>query len=202
MKNWIPHPTTLSGETVELVSLDRQHFDSLDILAKDERIWQHYVYDGTNSQKFISTLESALADRDSGTQFPFTIIQKSDGKIVGSTRFMDVQSRHRKLEIGSTWLHPDYWGSALNLECKLLLLSFSFETLGALRVQLKTDENNIRSRKAIEKIGGQFEGVLRSDMLRDNNTRRNSAYYSILEEEWQEKKKVLSRLFENKKLNR
>jgi RimJ/RimL family protein N-acetyltransferase len=97
---------------------------------------------------------------------------------------MDIQQQHKKLEIGSTWLHPTYWATVVNLECKLLLLTHCFEVLEASRVQLKTDENNIRSRKAIEKIGGQFEGILRSDMLRDNNTKRNSAYYSIIAEEW------------------
>jgi RimJ/RimL family protein N-acetyltransferase len=104
---------------------------------------------------------------------------------------MDIQHKHKKLEIGTTWLHPDHWGTVINFECKLLLLTYAFETLRALRVQFKTDENNIRSRKAIEKVGGRFEGILRNDMLRDNGTRRNSAYFSIIEEEWSGVKKML-----------
>ena len=112
---------------------------------------------------------------------------------------MDIQFKHRKLEIGTTWVQPEYWGTEVNLECKLLLLTFCFETMQTIRVQLKTDENNARSRKAIEKIGGQFEGILRNDMLRDNNTRRNSACYSIIEQEWGEKKITLTSLLQNKR---
>ncbi len=111
---------------------------------------------------------------------------------------MDIQPVHKKLEIGSTWVHPNFWGSAVNLECKFLLLTYAFEKLHTKRVQFKTDENNVRSRKAIEKIGGQFEGILRNDMLRDNNTLRNSAVYSIIEGEWEENKMKLTRLLQNK----
>ena len=101
---------------------------------------------------------------------------------------MNIEPVHKKLEIGWTWLHPEYWASEINLECKLLLMTFCFEEWNAVRVQLKTDENNIRSRKAIEKIGGQFEGVLRNDMIRDNGTNRNSVYFSILDTEWEMKR--------------
>ncbi len=104
---------------------------------------------------------------------------------------MDIQPNHKKLEIGWTWLHPDYWGTEVNLECKLLLLTYCFEELKTYRVQFKTDENNIRSRKAIEKIGGKFEGILRHDMIRDNGTKRNSAYFSIIDSEWGDVKRAL-----------
>lgn len=194
MSNWIPTPTTLTGDTVELISLDRTHFQELETLATDKRIWEHYTFDGSDSTTFRKTLELALVEQQKGTQFPFIIYHKTDKRYVGSTRFMDMQPTHKKLEIGTTWLLPDYWGTAVNLECKLLLLTFCFETLQTYRVQLKTDENNIRSRKAIEKIGGRFEGILRSDMVRDNGTKRNSAYFSILNEEWAEVKIRLTSL--------
>ena len=115
---------------------------------------------------------------------------------------MDIFPKHKKLEIGSTWLHPGYWATEINLECKLLLLTYCFEELKAVRVQLKTDENNIRSRKAIEKIGGQFEGVLRNEIIRDNGTKRNSAIYSIIDEEWTAKKERLIELFTKKMAQR
>jgi len=198
MSNWITYPLTLSGQTVDLLSLNEEHFPVLESLAKDKRIWEFYAFDGSDPNTFANILSSAISEREKGSQFPFVIFHKYENKIIGSTRFLDLQPIHKKLEIGSTWLHPDYWGSTINLECKLLLLTYCFETLHALRVQLKTDENNIRSRKAIEKIGGQFEGILRNDMLRDNNTRRNSAYYSIIEEEWEEKKLNLSALYNRK----
>ena len=198
MTNWITYPTTLTGQVVDLIPLDKKHISTLEFLAKDKKIWEHYTFDGTNSDTFLNILNSAFTEKDNGTRFPFTIFHKPDNKIIGSTSFLDIQPKHKKLEIGSTWLHPDYWATAVNLECKLLLLTHCFEKLGALRVQLKTDENNVRSRKAIEKIGGQLEGILRNDMLRDNNSRRNSAYYSIIEEEWKDKKIKLTELYKEK----
>ncbi|MCW3091733.1 MAG: acetyltransferase [Ferruginibacter sp.] len=199
MTNWIPFPTQLTGETVNLVPLEKEHFAQLETLAKDKRIWEFYAYDGSNPAIFQNIFTTALLEREKGTQFPFVIFHQPENRMIGSTRFLDIQSNHKKLEIGSTWLHPGYWATAVNLECKLLLLTYCFETLHAVRVQLKTDENNTRSRKAIEKIGGQFEGILRNDMIRDNNTRRNSAYYSIIEEEWKDKKSALEKLCQAKK---
>jgi RimJ/RimL family protein N-acetyltransferase len=168
--------------------LNKDHFSELEVLASDKRIWQYYVYDGSDGVRFKAVMKAAVDDMLKGTQLPFVIYHKKEKKIIGSTRFMDIQSVHRKLEIGSTWLHPDYWGTEINLECKLSMLTFCFEKAKTLRVQFKTDENNIRSRKAIEKVGGKFEGILRNDMLRDNGTRRNSAYYSIIDNEWSDLK--------------
>ena len=198
MANWIHESTILKGEIVDLVPLDEKHTSTLELLAKDKRIWEHYTFDGTHPETFLNILTSAFAERDNGTRFPFTIFHKQENKIIGSTSFLDIHPKHKKLEIGSTWLHPDYWATVVNLECKLLLLTYCFEKLGTLRVQLKTDEKNLRSRKAIEKIGGEFEGILRNDLLRDNGTRRNSAYYSIIEEEWNDKKIKLTELYKQK----
>jgi RimJ/RimL family protein N-acetyltransferase len=196
---WIKHPTTLTGEIVDLLPLDKTHFEPLATLARDRRIWAFYAVDGTDSAKLVDAYATGLAEREKGTQYPFVIFHKGANAIIGSTRYLDLQPAHRKLEIGWTWLHPDYWATAVNLECKLLLLTHCFETLKASRVQLKTDENNVRSRKAIEKIGGQFEGVLRNDMIRDNQTKRNSAYYGLIEEEWPDLKPKLTALYEAKK---
>ena len=198
MAGWIEHPITLSGQLVQLITLNKDHFSELESLAKDKRIWEHYVYDGSDGNRFRAVLKTALADMLNGTQLPFVIYLKSEKRLIGSTRFMDIQPANRKLEIGSTWLHPDYWGSEVNIECKLLMLTYCFEKAGTLRVQFKTDENNIRSRKAIEKIGGKFEGILRHDMLRDNGTNRNSAYYSIINLEWSNVKANLTALLQQK----
>jgi RimJ/RimL family protein N-acetyltransferase len=191
MDNWITYPFKLSGEFVDLIALEIKHFSALELLAKDKRIWEFYSRDGSDPDNFLSIFTDALIEREKGNQFPFAIFHRQEQKIVGSTRFLDIQPKHKKLEIGWTWLHPDYWASEVNLECKILLLTYCFEQLMTVRVQLKTDENNQRSRKAIEKIGGQFEGILRNDMIRDNHTYRNSAYYSIIEGEWTDKKKAL-----------
>jgi RimJ/RimL family protein N-acetyltransferase len=194
MTNWVKYPTTLEGQSVNLISLTENHLPELGELAKDKRIWEFFPYDASDINRFMTLYKTAILEREKGTQFPFVIFHKKQEKIIGSTRYLDIQKQHRKLEIGGTWLKPDYWGTGINLECKLLLLTHCFEGLKTVRVQLKTDEKNVRSRKAIEKIGGQFEGILRNEIIRDNYTKRNSAFYSIIEEEWTIQKQILSEL--------
>jgi RimJ/RimL family protein N-acetyltransferase len=198
MNRWIPYPTTLSGKTVDLITVEPSHRESLKSIAADKRIWQFYPYDNSDPGKFDLNFNKTLVSMESGDQLAFAIVQKEDHRIIGSTRFMDIQPAHKKLEIGTTWLIPECWGTEVNLECKLLLLTFCFETLKTYRVQLKTDDTNLRSRKAIQKIGGVFEGILRNDIVRDNGTHRHSAYYSIIDTEWFEKKNHLTTLFEAK----
>jgi len=198
-ENWITQPAILCGETVDLVALQKEHFPDLISLAGDPRIWEFYSYNGANPAKMEEVLDNALGDRLRGTQFPFVIIHKGDNKIAGSTRFTEIQPAHRKLEIGMTWLHPDYWATKTNVECKLLLLTHAFEQMEAVRVQLKTAENNERSRKAIEKIGGKYEGLLRNEMLREDGSKRNSLYFSIIDTEWGELKPHLQELYQSKK---
>jgi RimJ/RimL family protein N-acetyltransferase len=197
----INHSTWLAGETVKLVPMNQWHFDELDELAKDERIWEFIPSDMSANERRLNIFSNALVEREKGTQFPFVIIHKKDRRIIGSTRLMDIQALHRKLEIGWTWLHPGYWATKVNPECKFLLLQFCFEQLQAARVQFKTDENNMRSRKAIEKIGGMYEGTLRNDMVKDNGTKRNSAYFSIIDSEWDLVKKELALLAERKEIS-
>lgn len=183
--NWIEHPVQLTGSVVELLPLDKSHFTPLEQLAKDARIWEFYSVDPSKSCTFLEVFDAALKERDKKTQYPFVIRHKDSGKIIGSTRLTEIQARHRRLEIGWTWLAPEYWASGINLECKLLLLRYCFEQLKAYRVQLRTDVLNLRSRKAIEKIGAQYEGVFRNDMVRENGTKRDSVYYSIIDTEWE-----------------
>ncbi len=182
MEPWIPHPTMLAAPGVALLPLDDSMLEPLYRVANDPRIWTHYAYDGSNRDRFMEIYRASIVDRIS--QYTFVVQDSVHGRMLGSTRFMDIQPRHRKLEIGTTWYIPDVWGTALNPTCKFLLLRFAFESLGALRVTLKTDALNSRSRGAIEKLGARFEGILRNDMVRDNGTLRHSAYYSILDTEW------------------
>ncbi|MEO8664919.1 MAG: GNAT family N-acetyltransferase [Ignavibacteria bacterium] len=194
MNEWIKYPLTLRGENVELVSLERSHFDDLKDLAKEKRIWEFYIVAFSDPDKFNELYDEALKERDTGNQYPFVIIHKKENKIIGSTRFLDVQKENRKLEIGWTWLHPDYWSTNVNTECKLLMLTFCFEGLNTCRVQFRTDEKNLRSRKAIEKTGAKYEGTIRNDMIRDNGTKRNSALFSITDDEWADAKSKLQQL--------
>lgn len=188
MINWVKYPLTIEGRSIRIISLEKLHLNELVLLAKDKRIWEFFPFDGANEMRFLTIYNSFISEREKGNQYPFIIVDKNNHKIIGSTSFLDIQKQHKKMEIGATWLHPDYWGSSINTECKLLLLSYCFEELCTTRIQLKTDEKNMRSRKAIEKIGAEFEGILRNEMIRDNDTKRNSAFYSIIDGEWNYKK--------------
>ena len=199
MPSLIQHPVILSGEMVDLIPLVPAHFEALDRLSGDPRIWEFYSFDGSRPGKIIDVLTKALIERDKSLQYPFTIVHKPTQTIIGSTRFLEVQPEHRKLEIGGTWLHPAYWATAINIECKLLLLTYCFEQLKTARVQLKTDVKNTRSRKAIEKIGGQYEGCFHNDMVREDGSNRDSLYFSIVDRDWASLRPTLTALYLAKK---
>lgn len=190
--NWIQHPVVLEGERVKLVPLDHIHIASLLEIGRQEKIWEFISINGTDPQVLERHLKSAILKRATGEQYPFTVIDKRNDKIIGSTFLHNIFPEHRKLEIGWTWYDPAYWRTGYNRECKLLLLAYCFETLKAIRVQLVTDENNHRSRAAILGIGAIFEGILRNERIRANGAYRNTPVYSIIESEWPVVKETLS----------
>ena len=175
----------LTGEFVRIVPMQKNHIQELYEIGKDDAIWTHYpdtVVESFNDMESI--VENALYNKKIGTEFPFVVLLRENDKVIGSTRFLEISKNNKRLEIGWTWLTPTAWGTKINAECKYLLLKYCFETLKCIRVQLKTDELNIRSQKAIEKIGGQKEGILRNHMIRKDGTYRNSVLYSIIESDW------------------
>lgn len=190
--NWIQHPVILEGERVQLLPLDSSHFEALLQIARDERIWQYMSINGTDSDMLLRDMRSTILKRATGERYAFTVIDKKTGDIIGSTMFHNIFPEHKKLEIGWTWYAPHYWRTGYNRECKLLLLTYCFEVLKTVRVQLQTDETNQRSRTAIEGIGARFEGILRKERIRVNGTYRNTAMYSILDEEWPGVKEMLT----------
>ena len=191
--NWIQHPVILEGERVRLVPLDSAHFDELVQVAAQEQIWERMSINGADRDRIMHHLKTALLRRAVGEQYPFTIIDKVHNKIIGSTMFHNIFPEHRKLEIGWTWYDPAYWRTGHNRECKLLLLTYCFEVLNTVRVQLQTDENNERSRTAILGIGATFEGTMRKERIRANGAYRNTAMYSIIDDEWAEVKAKLQK---------
>lgn len=195
---WIEHPVMLEGERVRLVPLERAHFTELVKVANDSRIWEFTQIDGTDESRIRRHLESAVLKRATGEQYPFTVIDKVSGRIIGSTMFHNIFPEHRKLEIGWTWYDPSFWRTGYNRECKLLLLTHCFEVMNAIRVQLVTDETNWRSRDAILGIGATLEGVLRNDRVRENGKFRNTVVYSIVCDEWQDVKSALRVKIEGK----
>ena len=189
----IPQPVVLTGERVVLRPLETAHFEGLLSIGVDARIWEFISINGADPVRLTTHLKSALLKRATGEQYPFTVFDKQTGAIIGATMYHNIFPEHRKLEIGWTWYRPDYWRTGTNRECKLLLLTHCFEALGLARVQLVTDERNVRSRTAILGIGATFEGVLRKERIKADGHFRNTAMYSILDDEWPAIKERLSR---------
>jgi len=181
---WIKHPVILKGTTVNLLPLEEGLLEELYTAAADKELWKLVPLDCSDREVFYKAYRFALSERERGAQYPFVIFHKSTKKLIGSTRFFEIYPGDKKLEIGWTWICREFWGTTVNFECKLLLLTYCFDVLKTNRVQLKTKDTNFRSRKAIEKIGGVFEGILRKDRIQGDGTTRNAAYYSILDDEW------------------
>ena len=178
-------PVTLTGMVVRLEPLGQGHADGLYAVARDSRIWRYLPYDPSGSLEDMRMwIAAALRERASGTQLPFAIIERATDQPVGSTRYTNISPRDHGLEIGGTWLATRVQRTALNTECKYLLLRHAFEELGAVRVQLKTDVRNDISQRAIERLGAVREGVLRKHMLVQNGYIRDSVMYSIVDSEW------------------
>jgi RimJ/RimL family protein N-acetyltransferase len=129
-------------------------------------------------------VEDALANQGTGLEVPWVTVERATGRPVGSTRFLGIVPDHLRLEIGWTWIAPAWQRTAVNSEAKLLQLGYAFDELGARRVEFKTDARNVRSRAALLGIGASFEGILRAHMVTRDAGRRDSAYYSVLDEEW------------------
>lgn len=180
-----PQPVTLAGRHVRIEPLSLDHADDLLRAGRDDSIWSYMPNPAfRNVEDVKHWIAAALSEANSGQQVPFAVIDTSTTAAVGSTRYLNIRRPHRCLEIGYTWLAIPAQRSAINTECKLLLLEHAFETLGAVRVEFKTDARNERSQRALERIGALREGVLRQHMIMWNGYLRDSVYYSILDREW------------------
>ncbi len=175
----------LEGNFVRLEPLTPEHAPRLFDAGRPPEIWTHLPFGRMSSladaERFIGI---ALERRKAGDQYAFAIEHPETGLLAGSTRYMEIREAHSGLEIGTTWLSPRFQRTAVNTECKLLLLRCAFESLGMERVQLKTDALNAQSRQAIERLGARFEGALRSHMRRRDGTMRDTIMYSIVRSEW------------------
>jgi RimJ/RimL family protein N-acetyltransferase len=170
---------------VRLEPLTVAHVPALALAGAEPEIWRWMPYGPVISEPAMRAwVEEILSRQARGTDLVFVVIHQSHGLAIGSTRFMDIQPAHDALEIGGTWYGPGYQRTGVNTECKRLLLTHAFETLGAHRVQLKTDLRNERSQRAIERLGAVREGVLREHMRMPDGYRRSSVYYSILASDW------------------
>ena len=174
---------TLEGRLVRLEPLAPEHTDGLWEASRDPRTWQWLsIVQPPTRAAFDEYLADALAAAGGRTEIPLATV--SSKGVVGSTRFLALRPEHGSVEIGWTWLHPSVWGTGVNVEAKLLMLRHAFESWGCRRVELKTDAHNARSRGAMEAMGATFEGVHRKHMLVRDGENRDSAWYSIVDDDW------------------
>jgi RimJ/RimL family protein N-acetyltransferase len=174
----------LSGDLVALEPLAEAHADDLWRAAQDPRIWQWLAHVGGSREQFDRWMETALAAQAEGREGVFATRDRRSDKLVGSSRYLHLRPVDRALEIGWTWLEPAAWGTGVNVEQKLLMLGHAFEQLGCVRVELKTDARNERSRAAMAALPAQFEGVMRKHMIVPDVGQRDSAYFSVTDSEW------------------
>ncbi len=183
-------PSSFPGGFVCLEPLEDRHRRELRIAADDDRIWQHTIA-AAHGSRFDDWFEEARSQSVSARRLPFAVRSIQSGKLVGSTSYLDPNLNHRRIEIGSTWYSPQCWGSQVNPECKLLLLTHAFEILKLNRVSFCTDVLNARSRAAIEKLGASRVGVMRCHMGVQGGRVRDSVLHSIISPDWPRLKKGL-----------
>jgi RimJ/RimL family protein N-acetyltransferase len=163
--------------------MEARHADGLWEASRDPRAWRWLsIAQPSTRAELEAWVDDALRAAGAGSEIP--LVTLSQERVVGSTRFLALRPEHRSLEIGWTWLNPDVWGTGVNVEAKLLMLRQAFETWGCRRVELKTDARNDRSRGAMEAMGATFEGIHRQHMLVRGGENRDSAWYSVLDDEW------------------
>jgi RimJ/RimL family protein N-acetyltransferase len=178
-------PVTLEGNFVRLEPLMEAHVPALAEVGCDDRIWRLMLYGLIRTEDDMRAwVGDMLARQAAGTDLPFAVVHLASGRVAGATRYMEMRPEHKGLEIGGTWYASEFQRTAVNTECKYLLLKHAFEVLGAIRVQFKTDTHNERSWQALERIGAKREGVLRNQYILHDGTVRDSVYYSIIEQEW------------------
>jgi RimJ/RimL family protein N-acetyltransferase len=189
----ILHPVTLAGRHVRLEPLAQTHHAALCAVGLDPELWDLIPYRVATPEDMAAYIQSALDAQAAGTALPFATVQAPSGQVVGSTRYMNIDRANRRLEIGATWIAGPWRRTAVNTEAKYLMLRHAFEVLGCIRVELKTDGLNQRSRNAIRRIGATEEGTLRQHMITWSGRLRDTVYFSILDSEWPRVKLDLER---------
>jgi RimJ/RimL family protein N-acetyltransferase len=177
-------PVTLEGRHVRLEPLAKGHLAGLARVGLDKELWRWIPTPVRTQEDMAAYIETALQEQERGVALPFAILEKATGRAIGSTRYGNIDRVHHRVEIGWTWVARDWQRTAMNTEAKYLLLKHAFETLGCLRVELKTDSLNEQSRAAILRIGAKEEGIFRNHMITASGRIRHSVYFSIIDSEW------------------
>ncbi len=177
------HPVTLSGRHATLAPLSMAHLDGLVEAARDGELWKLWYTFIPKPELMAAEIERRLSLLAKDSMLPFTVCDAA-GRIAGMTTYMNVDGTNRRVEIGSTWYAQRVQRSPLNTECKLMLLAHAFDTLDCIAVEFRTHRLNTPSRRAIERLGAQFDGMLRSHQISPNGSLRDTAVYSIIAAEW------------------
>jgi RimJ/RimL family protein N-acetyltransferase len=183
----------LEGRIVVLEPLAPRHARPLAEAARDPEIWRWVSFPGHEPDAFARWFEVSIAAAEAGTEAPFATLDAATGEAIGSTRFLTLRRDDRGVEIGWTWLRRDRWQTGANVDAKLLMLEHAFERLGCMRVEFKTDARNERSRAALEAIPARFEGIFRKHKVLWGGRIRDSAYYSVIDDDWAEVRANLER---------
>src|SRR6202171_1080071 len=184
-------PVGLEGQHVRLEPLAEEHLAELARVGLDEELWRWIPVPVRTVEELTGYIETALEEQKRGVSLPFALIEKATGRAIGSTRYGNIDRTHHRVEIGWTWVAREGQRSAMNTEAKYLLLRHAFETLGCMRVELKTDSLNERSRAAILRIGAREEGIFRNHMITASGRIRHTVCYSIVDSEWPQVKSRL-----------
>ena len=182
--NFFNQDIILEDDLVRIEPLEEKHFEWLMPVAMQESLWLFTVAKINSAETFRKYFDTALEEKRNKKSYPFAYYNKQTQQYVGSTRYGNIEFAHKKLEIGWTWIHPSMQGTGFNKHCKFLLLSFGFETLGMNRIELKTSLLNLKSQKAMLKIGATKEGIFRKNIINDDGTLRDTVYFSFINDEW------------------
>ncbi|MGB5668865.1 MAG: GNAT family protein [Maribacter sp.] len=181
-------PIILENEFVRLSPLTLENYQNLITIASQEKLVQYSPSDIESPDSLKNYVKMALEEQNKQTSIPFIIYDKTTNTYAGCTRFMNINPKNKVLEIGATWIGREFQGSGLNTQMKLLLLNHVFNDMKFEKVEFRIDERNIRSRKAVEKLGGVLEGILRKNVYLLDGFKRNTCCYGILKEEWKNRK--------------
>jgi N-acetyltransferase len=177
-------PVVLEGRHVRLEPLGLEHHDGLCAVGLEEELWRWIPAPVRTREDMLEYIRTALQWQTDGTAVPFATVEQCSGRVIGSTRYMNIDRPNRHVEIGATWLGRPWQRTAANTEAKYLMLRHAFEQLGCIRVELKTDALNEKSRNAILRIGARQEGIFRNHMVCASGRLRDSVWFSIIDSEW------------------
>ena len=195
----ISHPLTLEGDVVRLEPLEERHIPPLMAIAKATPELFKYTSTPVTDEQAEDYFGRAFEEREQGRAYPFTLVYKTSGAVVGTSRFADIVWRHRNAELGFTWLTPRVQGSSVNVESKFLMLRHAFEALDFLRVHIITDTRNSQSQRAIRALGATYEGTMRAHHVAKGDYVRDTMVFSVIRSEWPKVRAHLQRRMDAKR---